>query len=90
MKNNLPKRVNENQRLYNYFLMSKSDFYLLAIVGCFDTAHTLSRNGQALVNKDFHVIHTVFSPYLSQQVLNRQIGSPKSSEFQKNISRGKN
>jgi hypothetical protein len=26
----------------------------------------------------------------TQQVLNRQIGSPKSSEFQKNISRGKN
>ncbi len=27
---------------------------------------------------------------ITQQVLNRQIGSPKSSEFQKNISRGNN
>jgi hypothetical protein len=64
MKNNFPKRVNENQGLYNYFLMSNSDFYLLAIVGGFDTAHALSRNGQALVNKDIHVIHKKFSPHL--------------------------
>ncbi len=32
--------------------MNKSEFHLLAIVGGFDTAHTLSRNRQALVKKN--------------------------------------